>query len=42
MRPDLGDIKQRRDEIFNYQLKLAEENSSIPWKMNDLEKLCHA
>ena len=38
MRPDLGDIKQRRDEIFNYQLKLAEENSSIPWKMNDLEK----
>ena len=38
MRPDLGDIIQRREEIFKIQLKLAEENSSVPWKMNDLDK----
>ena len=30
IRPDLGDLKERRDEIFDIQLKLAEENSSKP------------
>ena len=37
-RPDLGDLKQRREEIFSMHLKLAEENSSMPWNMSDLEK----
>ena len=38
IRPDLGDLKERRDEIFDIQLKLAEENSSKPWTMDDLER----
>ena len=37
-RPDLGDIKVRRKEIFEMQLKLAEKNSSSPWEMPALEK----
>ena len=38
IRPDLGDLKERRDAIFDIQLKLAEENSSKPWTMDDLER----
>ena len=37
IRPDLGDLKDRREEIFNLQLKIAEENASVPWVMSDLE-----
>ena len=38
IRPDLGDLKERRDAIFDIQLKLAEENSSKPWTMDDLKR----
>ena len=38
MRPDLGDIKSRRNKIFKMQLKLARGNSSQRWKITDLEK----
>ena len=37
-RPDLGNIKQRKEEIFRMQLELAENVSSPPWKIEDLEK----
>ena len=37
-RPDLGDIKNRRKEIFRMQLKLAEETTSAPWDMKALDK----
>ena len=38
IRPDLGDLKERRKEIFAMHLKLAEETKSLPWKMSDLVK----
>ena len=38
MRPDLGDIKDRKQKIFNMQLKLARDVSTHPWNMNELEK----
>ena len=38
IRPDLGDLKERRKEIFEMHLKLAEGIKSTPWKMSDLDK----
>ena len=38
VRPDLGNLKERKDEIFDLQLKLAESNHTAPWKMSDLDK----
>ena len=38
LRPDLGDLRERRNEIFEMQLQLAESVKSQPWKMSDLEK----
>ena len=38
LRPDLGDLKERRNEIFEMHLRLAEETESSPWNMADLEK----
>ena len=38
VRPDLGDLEERRDVIFDLHLKLAEETPSSPWKMEDLQK----
>ena len=38
LREDLGDLKERRKEIFKMQLLLAEATSSSPWKMSDLTK----
>ena len=38
VRPDLGDLEERRDVIFDLHLKLAEENPSSQWKMEDLQK----
>ena len=37
-RPDLGDIRLRKEKIFKMQLKLAENVSSPPWKIEDIEK----
>ena len=37
VRPDLGDLEERREEIFDMHLKLAEETPSSLWKMADLE-----
>lgn len=37
-RSDLGDLKTRRNEIFNLQMKLAEENKSQKWNIEDLER----
>ena len=37
-RSDLGDLKYRKQEIFDMQLKLAEEVSTEPWNMYALEK----
>ena len=37
IRPDMGDLKERRQEIFNMQLKIAEANASMPWNMSDLD-----
>ena len=36
-RPDLGDIKKRRQLIFDMQMKIANANKSSPWNMSDLE-----
>ena len=36
-RPDLGDIKKRRQLIFDMQMKIANANETSPWKMSDLE-----
>ena len=36
-RPDLGDIRLRKEKIFKMQLKLAENVSSPPWKIEDIE-----
>ena len=37
IRPDLKNLRKRRKRIFKMQLKIAEETTSTPWKMNDLE-----
>ena len=37
-RPDFGDLKERKDEIFMMHMKLAEECTSCPWKMSDLDR----
>ena len=37
-RPDLGDLKERRNEIFEMYLKLAENTPSAPWTMADLDR----
>ena len=37
IRPDLGNIRNRRNVIFKLKLKLAEDNHSIPWEMKHLE-----
>ena len=36
--PDLGDIKLRKHEIFDLQLKQAINNPSSPWTMSDLDR----
>ena len=36
-RPDLCGLTKRKRRIFRMKLKLAEENSSSPWNMNDLD-----
>ena len=36
-RSDLGDIKRRRQSIFDMQLKIANANKSSPWAMSDLD-----
>ena len=36
-RPDLGDIKRRRQSIFDMQLKIANANKSPPWTMSELD-----
>ena len=38
LRPDLGDLRERRNGIFEMQLKLAEGVKSQPWTMSDLDK----
>ena len=38
LRPDMGNLKERRKKIFKMQLNLAELNKSPPWKMSDLRK----
>ena len=37
IRPDLGDLKLRRDKIFDLQIRLSEKNKSIKWNMSDLD-----
>ena len=37
IRPDLSNLKMRRKEIFQIQMKIAEGTSSSPWKMCDLD-----
>ena len=34
----MGDLKERRKEIFLMQLQLAEQSVSSPWTLSDLEK----
>ena len=36
-RPDLGNIKRRRQLIFDMQLRIASSNKSLPWTMSDLD-----
>ena len=36
-RPDLYGLSRRRRRIFRLKMKLAEENTTSPWTMNDLE-----
>jgi hypothetical protein len=36
LRPDLGDLKERRKKFFEMQLNLAELSKSPPWKMSKL------
>ena len=38
VRPDLGDLKSRKKEIFKLHLKLVEDISSKPWTMQELER----
>jgi hypothetical protein len=38
LRPDMGNLKERRKKIFKMQLNLAELNKSPPWKISDLNK----
>ena len=37
IRSDLGNLKLRRDEIFDLQLRLSEINKSQNWNMSDLD-----
>ena len=37
MRPDLEGLKVTKNEIFKLKIKLAEQTTSLPWKMSDLE-----
>ena len=41
IKSELGDLKNRRDEIFELQVKLSEANKSSEWSMLDLEKALH-
>jgi hypothetical protein len=38
VRGDLIGLKKRRKEIFDLQLRIAEETSSEPWSMDDLDR----
>ena len=38
MRPDLGDVRDRKQEIFKLQMLLSEDCQSSPWQMSDLKK----
>ena len=38
IRPDLGSLKERKNEIFNLHLKIAEGISSKPWTLKDIER----
>ena len=38
VRPDLGDIRSRKQEIFKLQLELSKGITTDPWDMKDLEK----
>lgn len=38
IRPDLGDIRNRKNEIFKLHLKLTVDISTNPWTLKDLER----
>ena len=38
MRPDLGNVRDRKQEIFKLQMLLSENCQSSPWQMSDLKK----
>ena len=38
IRPDLKDMDERKNKIFDMKLKIAEDNPSQDWNMGDLEK----
>ena len=38
VRPDLGDLEVRKNEIFRLQLKLANSIPTKPWNMKNLER----
>ena len=37
-RPDMFDLEDRKNDIFEMQLKIASQASSSPWKLNDLDE----
>ena len=39
LRPDIKDIKERRNQIFELKMKLASKNKTKPWVMDQLESV---